>query len=94
MAQTQTKTKPVEKAVQAQKRELPDVQVVTALNLKRKIVKGPVKRCPFFISDADFTDLTLIGIKLGVTWDEVLRGLISQMQASPDALSSLKHFIL
>jgi hypothetical protein len=37
--------------------------------------------------------LNIVGMQLGVTWDEALRGLIEMHNSSADKLSGLKNFI-
>jgi hypothetical protein len=75
-------------------KQLGTYQTVTSLGLRRKIVPDPCKRVALFVSDEEYTELNLIGIKLGVTWDEVVRASISQAMASNDPAGSLRNFIL
>lgn len=83
----------VNKPVKQAKNVLPPgVHYVTSLNLKRKNVEDAV-RAPFFVSNDDYRYLNTLGIQCGVTWCEVLRGLIAQHQISGDQTSGLKHFI-
>jgi len=93
---TPTKTKKVTKAQIVTEVEKPvnkpKIELVTSLNLKRAFVSNGV-RASFFLSEEEYRDLNLLGIKLGVTWDEVVRGLIAQHLASTDQLSGVKYFI-
>jgi hypothetical protein len=51
------------------------------------------KPCKFTMSDNDFTELTIIGLRFGVTWDEVLRGIISMQLSGVTPSDGLQNFI-
>ncbi|HVW94946.1 MAG TPA: hypothetical protein VHA56_03175 [Mucilaginibacter sp.] len=69
-----------------------DVEISTSMKLKRRFVNDAYY-AKMFIPAANYTQLNMIGLQLGVTWDEVLRGLIEQHLASADQISGLKNFI-
>jgi hypothetical protein len=68
------------------------VQVVTSNRLLRSFVNNGYK-ASFFIPDENYTALTILGLEMGCTWDEVLRGLIEMHLASSDKISGLKNFV-
>jgi hypothetical protein len=68
------------------------IQYVTSLNLMRRMVNDH-KKVVLYLPDDTYKDLVVIGIKLGVTWDEALRGIIDMHLASADPVSGLKLFV-
>lgn len=68
------------------------IDTVTSSRLKRRYVNNGY-RCDFFIPDVTYTELQILGLKLGVTWDEALRGIIDQHLASSDTVTGLKNFV-
>jgi hypothetical protein len=99
-AKTPTKSKKADKALKDASNELSFIcdqtyghlQLVTSMSLKRRLVNNPYY-AKFFIPDTAYTWLNTLGISAGVTWDEVLRGLIEQHMASGEQLAGLKNFI-
>jgi hypothetical protein len=65
---------------------------VTSAKLKRRLVHDPYY-AKLFLSDESYLMLNIVGMQLGVTWDEALRGLIEMHNSSADKLSGLKNFI-
>ena len=90
---TRTKRKTDTKTpTNTERREYGNVKQVTAAKLKRTFVNDGV-RGSFFISEDTFRWLTLLGIQMGVTWDEVLRGMIEIHRQSADPQKALEYFI-
>jgi hypothetical protein len=68
------------------------IQVVTSNRLKRRFCNNGYETS-LYIPDTNYTSLSIDGLHMGVTVDEVIRGLIEQHLASTDRLNGLKHFI-
>lgn len=68
------------------------VQTVTSLRLKRRFCNHGYEH-KMYIPDENYTRLSIIGVELGITLDEVIRGLIEQHLASNDQTSALKLFV-
>ncbi|MES2110942.1 MAG: hypothetical protein V4577_19450 [Bacteroidota bacterium] len=69
-----------------------DVSIVTSMRLKRRFVNGGYY-ASLYLPPEVYTNLNMIGIQLGVSWDEVVRGLIEQHQAYGSPTGELRKFI-
>jgi hypothetical protein len=85
-------TIPVQGATVLQSPVYGGVETVTSLKLKRRRVNDAYY-ASFFIPDSTYTWLNALGLQLGVTWDEALRGIIEQHQASGDQITGLLNFV-
>lgn len=72
--------------------EYGELQTVTSMRLKRREVISPYYG-KFYMPDSMYVWLNQLGISMGVTWDEVLRGLCEQHRASNDPTGGLRLFV-
>lgn len=71
-----------------------NIETVTALKLRRQLLTGDVAHVPgFYMSDADFTALSMIMVKNKITLDEILRGCVTSVLASSDPETCLRNYI-
>lgn len=70
-------------------------EIVSSLNLRRTMVPDAdqPQRVSMWLSESDFRSISAAGIAYGVTFDEVIRGLITQEQAMLTPFASLDHFM-
>ena len=73
----------------------PNLKYVTSRNLLRLKISEDQKPkpCKITMSDSDFTELTIIGLRFGCTWDEVLRGIIAMQLSGVTPSDGLENFI-
>ena len=69
-----------------------DVQIVTSLNLKRRLVHNAY-RGSFFMHEDVYKHLSVMGIAMGVTWDEALRGIIDMHIETSQNNNGLSLFV-
>jgi len=68
--------------------------LVTAMHLRRSVLNGSdVKHCKFVLSADAFRKLTSEGLKHGVTWDEMLRGVITEQEHNPKPFANAAKFL-
>jgi hypothetical protein len=84
--------KPFKASTQPFKSCYGEVKFVGPMNLKRSRVNDAYY-AKFFLPGANYTFLNALGLQLGVTWDEALRGLVEQHMASGDPFTGLSNFI-
>ena len=65
----------------------------SSLNLKRSFLNGDIKHCKFICKEDAFRSLIIVGIKNGVTWDEVLRALIDRELVSNEPFSGIENYL-
>ncbi len=68
-------------------------EIVSSFRLKRLKPKTSDQMIKLLIDPEDFKELQLLGIKYGVTYCEVLKGLLNQQLADVNGGSTLTHFI-
>ena len=68
------------------------VTSVTSLNLKRRHVNNAY-RGSFFMHEEVYTYLSVLGIQMGVTWDEALRGIIDMHKETAQNSNGLLLFV-
>lgn len=66
---------------------------VTSLNLRRSILNGDVKHCKLVVSRKDFRALTAAGLNSDVTWDEVIRAMITEQLHNPKPFASCLKYL-
>lgn len=72
--------------------ELP-YDLVSAFRLKRSKPSQSDQLVSFLLNSEDFKRVSLIGINYGVTFDEVIKGLLDREFADVNGGSTLSHFI-
>lgn len=91
---TKKPLKTPKKGLKSQASEYGEISILKMgnINLKRRVVTDPYRARLYIPPDA-ITFLNAIGLQLGVTWDEALRGVIDQHRASNDPVTGLALFI-
>jgi len=84
--------KPVKNAPNAAK-AAGKLEVVTSFDLLRTVAKEDDKLVSFKCDPDLFKDLQLLGIKTGVAFCEVIKGLVIRELADVNGGSTLTHFI-
>jgi len=89
--------KPVSIPNQFKGRTIPNnlpYDIVGTFRLKRsKINEATDRKVGFFMSDDTFMQLNQLGMKYGVTFDEILKGLTDRELADVNGGSTLSHWI-
>jgi hypothetical protein len=67
-------------------------EIVTSLRLKRSFVQADARKVGMFLSESDFYWLNTTGIRYGVTFDEIVKALITKEQMS-NGTSDLSNYI-
>ncbi|HEY8657524.1 MAG TPA: hypothetical protein VIL78_00700 [Hanamia sp.] len=84
--------KPSKVSVPSLDPEYGDTQFVTSMRLKRREVVSPYYG-KFYMPDTMYVWLNQLGISMGVTWDEALRGLCEMHRAANDQTGGLTLFV-
>lgn len=80
------------KSVETFQNDLP-YELVSSFRLKRLKPKATDQLIKLLIDSEDFKQLQLLGIKYGVTYCEVLKGLLSRELMDVNNGSTLSHYI-
>ncbi|MEB0260745.1 hypothetical protein [Mucilaginibacter sp. 10I4] len=89
---TKKSLKTPEKAITSELKDYGKVSTLKIghLRLKRREITGSPYAARLYVTPDTITFLNAIGVHLGVTWDEALRGIIELHKVSNDPISGLR----